>query len=88
MIYKDCQPIENHLLYDISHEEYREYVNLITDTSYKIHNPIALYIKKNGTGHRIVSDDGVSHWHEASVPGVNAIVIRWKAKPTINPVMF
>ena len=72
---------------DISDELWREYEYLDVTTSYKgyhIENPVALFIKEGGTGHRIIDAEGVVHWIPVNIPHV----IRWKPKNPKKPVAF
>lgn len=54
--------------------------------TYRISNPIALYIRPGGTTHRVVDSEGVAH----CVPsvGIMGCVIRWKNPPDNDPVNF
>ena len=54
--------------------------------TYRIINPVLLFIRPGGTTHRVVDSDGVAH----CVPSVGLLgcVIRWKNPPGDQPVNF
>lgn len=78
--------------FDISHELWREYQwvwrenDICCCGSYRIKNPKLLFIRPNGTTHRIVDSDGVVH----CVPsvGVMGCVLKWKNPDGTPPVNF
>ena len=93
--YKDSTLIER----SIDGELWREYewdevrqdcVGLLGRTgkrvTYRIINPVLLYIRPGGPTHRVVDSDGVAH----CVPAVGLLgcIIRWKNPPGDKPVNF
>lgn len=70
--------------HDISCEEWREYdwVGRV----YRIERPVTLYLKSDGTIHRVLDEDGVVH----CVPtvGERGCALRWKNKPGHAPAEF
>lgn len=69
---------------DLSTEQYREYE--FTDKVYKIENPAKLFYRTDGSTHRVVDAEGVTHCVPA--PGVSGCVLRWKTKDSTVPVNF
>lgn len=67
---------------DLSDEEWREYD--FQGRVYRIEKPVALYVRPNGTTHRVVDAAGVTHCLPA--PGQLGCVLRWFS-PT-KPVSF
>lgn len=61
---------------DISHESWREYV-YENGTVYRIENPLILYLREGGTGHRVLDGAGITHW----VPVNVWHCIRWLTLP-------
>jgi hypothetical protein len=61
---------------DISHESWREYV-YEDGKVYRIENPVTLYLREGGTGHRVLDKTGVTHW----VPVNTWHCIRWLTLP-------
>lgn len=69
---------------DISSEEYREYD--FGGRVYRIDNPLTLYMRPNGTTHRVLDEHGIVHCLPA--PGQGDCVLRWKAKSGCKSVVF
>lgn len=69
---------------DITTEEYREYE--FYGRVYRIDNPQLLIMKKGGTTHRVLDNNGVVHCVPG--PGTNGCVLRWKSKEGCPPVAF
>lgn len=69
---------------DLSTEQYREYE--FTDKVYKIEKPVKLFYRSEGTTHRVVDSEGITHCVPA--PGVSGCVLRWKTKDSSVPVNF
>jgi hypothetical protein len=57
---------------DISPEQWREYI-FSNDFSYRIENPIILYIQKENHLHRVIDKSNISH---SIQPGWK--ILRWK----------
>ena len=55
------------LKFDISCEEWREY-DLAGGRIYRIEEPQFLYLKADGTHHRVVDGEGVAHCLPAHLP--------------------
>lgn len=72
--------------FDISCEEYREYYLVASDYTYRINNPVSLYVRKGGTTHRVIDADGVAHC--VLSPETGRSVLRWKNKANQKEVMF
>lgn len=62
----------NYTFFDVTSEEYREYVFLRKGTI-RIDNPVAVAVSKSG--HRILDAEGVSHFVSNEWQAIN-----WKAK--------
>lgn len=73
--FTDLKEKDGLVLSDISKEEYREY-SWKDRPNYRIDNPIGLYYRINGTTHRIVDQNGITHCVPA--PGLNGCALRWK----------
>lgn len=71
-------------LMDLSCEVYREYD--FGGRTYRISNPIGVYLRNGGTTHRVVDEKGVVH----CVPTVGHLgcALRWVNKDPLNPVNF
>lgn len=69
---------------DLSVEEWREYD--FGGRTYRIENPVSLYMREGGTTHRIVDSNDVVHCVPA--PGFNGCVLRWSVKPGLPIVKF
>lgn len=65
-------------------EMYREYD--FNDRVYRIHNPVKLFMRKNGTTHRVL--DAMNVIHCVPAPGEKGCVLRWKSKDEKKPVDF
>jgi hypothetical protein len=65
-------------------EQYREYD--FEGRVYRIANPSKLFVRKGGSTHRILDNDGVVHCVPA--PGVKGCVLRWKPVDPSKPVDF
>jgi hypothetical protein len=79
--------------HDISDEEWREYDFIFNDGHsdavvrvYHIDNPKTLFMRKNGSTHRVLDEGGVVHCIPA--PGRYNCVLRWKTKVGADPVKF
>lgn len=70
--------------YDLTKEEWREYD--FNGRVYRIDNPISLYLRVNGTTHRVVDNKGIAHCVPA--PGQHGCVLRWLNKNPLTPVNF
>ena len=69
---------------DINEESWREYV-YEDEKVYRIENPLMLYIREGGSGHRVLDKEGVTHW----VPINVWHCIRWQTLPENGkPVKF
>jgi len=64
--------------FDITTELWREYDWPARSTSYRIEQPVTLFLRSGGTTHRVLDSNGVVH----CVPsvGVQGCVLRWKGK--------
>jgi hypothetical protein len=65
-------------------EQWREYD--FAGRIYRIDNPTAVYFRRGGSTHRVVDAEGVVHCVPA--PGIDACVLRWKAKDGQPPVSW
>lgn len=65
-------------------EKWREYE--YGGKTYRINSPRALYMRKEGTTHRVLDTKGVVHCLPA--PGYFGCVLRWENKNKTNPVEF
>jgi hypothetical protein len=65
-------------------EEWREYD--FGGRVYRINLPVALFMRKGGSTHRILDRDDVVHCLPA--PGYNGCILRWSNKDKTNPVEF
>jgi streptogramin lyase len=75
--------------YDLTDEIWREYqFPSITGESvtYRIDNPQALYLRKNGHTHRVVDSEGVVHIFPG--PGFRGCALRFKPKDSENPMPY
>lgn len=76
--------------FNISTEEYREYDFWCHDGGfyrvYKIDNPQKLFIRTEGSTHRILDSEGVVHCVPA--PGHHGCVMRWSVRPGNPDVTF
>ena len=66
---------------DISKEKWREY-DYGKGVVYRIEYPVVLFQREDGTGHRVLDANGVTHWCPVNVWHV----IRWYAPD--EPVSF
>ena len=76
-------PDSEYIKADISDEEWREVQTPFM--SYRINHPVTLIIRKGGSTHRVVDEDGVVHCYAS--PETGRTVLRWKAKNDV-PVSF
>lgn len=53
---------------------------------YRIHEPVALFMRAGGTTHRVLDRQNIVHCVPA--PGHAGCVLRWCNKDTSNPVEF
>lgn len=77
-------PDSKYILADISDEEWRE-VQTVWGT-YRIDSPVTLILRKGGSTHRVVDEQGVVHCYAA--PETGNSILRWKAKEGKEPVRF
>lgn len=70
--------------YDLTSELWREYD--FTDSTYRINNPVKLFLYEDSTTHRVLDDKGIVHCLPA--PGRNGCVVRWKSKDPLKSVSF
>lgn len=70
--------------HDLTAELWREYD--FGGRTYRIDYPKALYLKKDGTIHRVL--DHVGRVHCVPAPGEKGCVLRWKTKDETKPVQF
>ena len=68
---------------DLRDEEWREYHIEGRKFPYRINRPVTLYMRKGGTGHRVLDADGIVHW----IPMKNTL-ITWKPKNINDPVKW
>lgn len=70
--------------YPLKDEEWREYD--FGGRVYRIDKPQKLYLRANGTTHRVLDSEGIVH----CVPsvGIEGCVLRWKTKDINKPVQF
>lgn len=74
---------DSYKVLDISHELWREYEH--GDRIYRINYPVALIIRNQGTTHRVVDINNISHCHP--IPG-NGCALRWFNGTNAQPVQF
>ena len=82
-VVKKLKLTEDYKIFDISHELWREYEH--GDRIFRIVSPVALIFRVDGTTHRIVDINNVSHCHP--IPG-NGTALRWFNGTTNTPVDF
>jgi len=70
--------------YDLTPEEYREYE--FNGYTYRIANPVKLFLREDGEMHRVLDSNGVVHCLPS--PGKFNCVLRWKSKDPNKPVNF
>lgn len=75
---------ENLIEKDLTVELWREYD--FGGRVYRIDNPKKLFLRNNGTTHRIVTENNITHCLPA--PGINGCVLRWKSREDNKPVNF
>jgi len=73
-------------VFDISSEEYRTIIFPGLDAEYRIDHPVTLIIRKGGTTHRVVDENGEVHCYLD--PSLGLTVIKWKSKEGEAPVAF
>lgn len=67
-------------------ELYREY-EFANGRIYRIYNPVALYTRPGGAGHRVLDAAGVVHY--VTFPGPDGdTILRWKNREGTAPVAF
>lgn len=71
---------------DISTELYREYDIPGRDEPYRIEFPLKLFMRDEGTTHRILDCNNVVHCLLA--PGEKGCVLRWQNWPNQKPCKF
>lgn len=74
---------DEYVIKDITSEAWREYEH--GGIVFRINNPVALIYRKEGTTHRVVDENGISHCHP--MPG-NGCALRWSNVDILNPVAF
>jgi len=69
---------------DLTDEEYREYE--FGGQTYRINNPLKLFLRAGGTTHRVLDSEGIVH----CVPAVGNFncILRWKPRAGTPPVAF
>lgn len=72
--------------HDITTEAWREYDIPGREEPYRINNPKTLYVRPNGTTHRVVDSEDVVHC--VPIPGSLGCVLRWQNFDKDNPVEF
>ncbi len=69
---------------DLRAEAWREYD--FGGRTYRITRPQALYMRPNGTTHKVLDEQNVIHCLPA--PGYCGCVLRWSNRPGVVPVQF
>jgi|GEM_PF-3137536 len=69
---------------DISDEEYR--VVITNDLVHRIDNPKTLVLRKGGSTHRVIDQQGLVHCYAA--PETGKSILQWKARPGKQDVIF
>ena len=81
---QDVEVPEDIIKKDLTTELWREYD--FGGRNYPISNPQWLFMRKGGTTHRVLDDQGVVHCVPA--PGYQGCALRWKNKDPKKPCEF